>query len=86
MKSDQKNKGILINLKVVLDKKNMTKKELAKKMNTSIGVVNRYYYNKIIMPNSNMICRMCRVLNCNISDLLTFKESNIEYENNKTSY
>lgn len=55
-------------------------------MNTSIGVVNRYYYNKIIMPNSNMICRMCRVLNCNISDLLTFKESNIEYENNKTSY
>ena len=56
MKSDQKNKGILINLKVVLDKKNMTKKELAKKMNTSIGVVNRYY--SIKKQYENLVIRI----------------------------
>ena len=62
----------------VLDKylteKGITRYELAKRTGIKFQIVDNYYKNKVVRYDSDLLDRFCRALNCNISDIIEFKQ------------
>lgn len=70
-----KNYGkIEITLKEVLEKKDISRNKLCTMIATNYDLVNRYYNNKVIRIDLDIIARMCFALNCNVTDLLKYKK------------
>lgn len=70
-----KNYGkVEITLKDVLNKKDISRNKLCTMIATNYDLVNRYYNNKVIRIDLDIIARMCFALNCNVTDLLKYKK------------
>lgn len=41
---------------------------------TNYDLVNRYYNNKVIRIDLDIIARMCYALNCEVNDILKYKK------------
>jgi len=67
---DTMDKQIVLSLKEVLDKRNMTRYELAKRTGTQFPVIDRYYKNKISRYDKDLILRICLALDCEVSDII----------------
>ncbi len=65
---------VTIILKELLDKKGISRNKLATMTATNYDLINRYYNNKVIRVDLDIIARICFVLKCNVSDILKFKE------------
>ena len=63
-----------ITLKEVLDKKGISRNKLCTMIATNYDLVNRYYNNKVIRIDLDIIARMCFALNCEIKDILRYKK------------
>lgn len=63
-----------ITLKDILEKKNISINKLFTMIATNYDLVNRYYNNKIIRIDLDIIARMCFALGCNVNDLLKYKK------------
>lgn len=63
-----------IALKDILEKKNISRNKLCTMIAANYDLVNRYYNNKVIRIDLDIIARMCFALNCNISDILKYKK------------
>lgn len=62
-----------IKLKELLIKKNVSRNKLATMIATNYDLVNRYYNNKVIRIDLDVIARICYVLNCNVEDILVYQ-------------
>ena len=60
------------NLKEVMKKKNITIYQLCRLTDLKFEVVKRYYDNSITRYDSNVIAKFCFVLDCDISDLISY--------------
>lgn len=70
-----KNYGkVEITLKDVLEKKDISKNKLCTMIATNYDLVNRYYNNKVIRIDLDIIARMCYALNCEVNDILKYKK------------
>lgn len=70
-----KNYGkVEITLKEVLEKKDISRNKLCTMIATNYDLVNRYYNNKVIRIDLDIIARMCFALNYNVTDLLKYKK------------
>jgi len=70
-----KNYGkVEITLKDVLEKKDISRNKLFTMIATNYDLVNRYYNNKVIRIDLDIIARMCFALGCDVNDLLKFKK------------
>ncbi len=58
-----------------LDSNNITRYELAKRSGIRFHIVDNYYKNKVVRYDSDVLDRMCSVLNCDISDLIEYKKN-----------
>ena len=63
-----------ITLKDVLTKKGVSRNQLATMIATNYDLVNRYYHNRVIRIDLDIIARFCFVLDCDIQDLLKYKK------------
>ncbi len=63
-----------ITLKDVLLKKNISRNKLCKMIAVSFDLVNRYYNNSVIRVDTDIIARMCYVLECQVGDILKYKK------------
>jgi len=63
-----------ITLKDVLEKKDISRNKLCTMIATNYDLVNRYYNNKVIRIDLDIIARMCFALVCDVNDLLKFKK------------
>lgn len=61
-------------LKDILEKKDISRNKLCTMIAANYDLVNRYYNNKVIRIDLDIIARMCFALNCNISDILKYKK------------
>lgn len=69
-----KNYGkVEIILKELLIKKGISRNKLSNMIATNYNLVNRYYNNKVIRIDIDIIARICYALNCNIDDILKYK-------------
>lgn len=61
-------------LKDILEKKNISRNKLCTMIAANYDLVNRYYNNKVIRIDLDIIARMCFALDCNITDILKYKK------------
>lgn len=70
-----KNYGkVEIVLKDILEKKDISRNKLCTMIAANYDLVNRYYNNKVIRIDLDIIARMCFALNCNVTDILKYKK------------
>lgn len=65
---------IRLTLKEYLNKNNITRYELAKRTGISFQIVDNYYKNKVVRYDSDLLDRMCKALDCDISDIIKFQK------------
>ena len=63
-----------ITLKEILDKKGISRNKLSLMIAVNYDLVNRYYNNRVIRVDINIIARMCYVLDCDINDILKYRK------------
>lgn len=70
-----KNYGkVEIVLKNLLDKKCISRNKLSTMIAANYNLVNRYYNNKVIRIDLDIIARMCYALSYEIDDILKYKK------------
>lgn len=63
---------IRINLAQVLEKSGLSKNKLSQRAEMERTQLNRYYNGTVTRLDTDVLARLCTVLNCDISDLLEF--------------
>ena len=63
-------------LKEYLDKKELTRYELAKRTGIKFQIIDNYYKNKVVRYDSYIIDKICTALECNIDDIIEYKKDN----------
>ena len=63
-----------ITLKEILDKKGRSRNKLSVMIAVNYDLVNRYYNNRVIRVDIDIIARMCYVLDCDITNILKYKK------------
>ena len=66
---------IRLTLDRYLDENGITRYEVAKRTGIQFQIVDNYYKNKVIRYDSDVLDRICNALNCDISDLIEYKNS-----------
>ncbi len=56
----------------MLEKRGITRYELAKRTEIKFQTIDRYYKNRVIRCDSYILDRICTVLECNVSDIIEF--------------
>ncbi len=65
---------IEIQLKSVLETKNITRNSLAKSSNTRFEVINKWYNNQVEKLDLDVLARICYVLDCSPSDIIKYND------------
>ena len=63
-----------IQLKQIIDMKTISRNKLYNMIATNYDLVNRYYNNKVVRIDLDIIARMCYVLDCDINDLIKYEK------------
>lgn len=58
----------------MLEKRGITRYELAKRTEIKFQTIDRYYKNRVIRYDSYILDRICSVLQCDISDIMEYKK------------
>ncbi len=65
---------IVIHLSELLTKSGLSKNKFCQRAELQRGQLNAYLCNTITRLDMDVLARMCRTLNCSISDLLEYKK------------
>ena len=55
-----------------LEKRGMTRYELAKRTEVKFQTIDRYYKNRVVRYDSYILDRICAVLECPLSDIIEY--------------
>ena len=61
-----------INIKELMDEKNITRNALARAINARFEVVNKWYNGKVEKIDADVLARICYVLDCNPGDIIIY--------------
>ncbi len=64
----------MVRLILDLDKKQITRYELAKRTGIRFHIIDRYYKNQVVRYDSDLLDRICAALDCDISDIIEYKK------------
>lgn len=64
-------KKLCLTLDRILNQRQITRYELAKRTGIQYQIIDNYYKNKVTRYDSFVLARICEALECNISELLT---------------
>ncbi|MBR5120372.1 MAG: helix-turn-helix transcriptional regulator [Clostridia bacterium] len=65
---------IRLTIDKILEKRGITRYELAKRTEIKFQTIDRYYKNRVIRYDSYILDRICEVLECNVSDIIEHVE------------
>lgn len=65
---------IRITLDSVLENKNISRYELAKRTGIRYHIIDNYYKNKVVRYDSFILNKICTALDCRIEDVIEFKK------------
>ena len=63
---------IRLTIDKMLEKRSITRYELAKRTEIKFQTIDRYYKNRVIRYDSYILDRICKVLECNVSDIIEY--------------
>ena len=55
-----------------LDQNGITRYELAKRTGIRFQIIDNYYKNKVVRYDGDLLDRICRALDCKLSDLIEY--------------
>ena len=58
----------------MLEERKMTRYELSKRTEIKFQTIDRYYKNRVVRYDSYILDRICKALECNVSDILEYVE------------
>ena len=61
-------------LDIYLDKKEISRYELAKRTGVQYQIIDNYYKNKVVRYDSYKLDKFCEALDCDIKDLIEYKK------------
>ncbi len=64
---------IKIILSDTLQNKNITRYELAKRTGIQYQIIDNYYKNKVVRYDSYVLDKICKALDCNITEIISFE-------------
>lgn len=64
---------VRLTLKETLDKKGLTRYELAKRTGIRFQIIDNYYKNKVVRYDGYVLDRICAALGCTVRDLLEYR-------------
>ena len=67
---------IEIHLKEYMDTKNISRNALARAINTRFEVIDKWYHGHVEKIDSDILARICFVLDCNPGDLIRYSSKN----------
>jgi putative transcriptional regulator len=75
----KRNKGVIgmkivIKLALLLEKANMTQRELARQTGIRVPSINEMYHNQTVRLPLDNLAKICEVLDCDISDILELQK------------
>lgn len=65
---------IKLTLDKALEKRHISRYELAKRTGIQYQIIDNYYKNKVKRYDSYVIDRMCEALDCSVSDIIEYKK------------
>ena len=65
---------VRLTIDTYLDKRGITRYELAKRTGVKFQTIDRYYKNLVVRFDSYILDRICAVLGCGISDIMEYTE------------
>ncbi len=65
---------VSFHIKEIMDNKNMTRSKLAKLANVRFEVADKWYNGDIERMDIDILTRICFVLDCKISDIISYKK------------
>ena len=63
-------------LKSVLEKRNMTRNELARLVGTRFEVIDKWYRDDVKKIDADILAKICYVLHCGVADILEYDAPN----------
>ncbi len=63
-------KSIRLKLDKVLNEKNISRYELAKRTEIQYPIIDNYFKNKVVRYDSYVLSKICNALECDVEDLL----------------
>ncbi len=66
---------ITLHLRQVMEHRHINRNQLARSINVRFEVVNKWYSGDIVKLDMDILARICYVLDCDITDLLTYTPS-----------
>ena len=63
---------IRLTIDKMLEKRGITRYELAKRTEIKFQTIDRYYKNRVIRYDSYILDRICAVLECNVDDIIEY--------------
>ena len=64
---------IEINIKPIMDKKNITRNALARAINARFEVIDKWYNGHVEKIDSDILARICFILECTPSDIIIYR-------------
>ncbi len=65
--------SIEINLREIMDKKNITRNALARAINARFEVIDKWYNGRVEKIDADVLARICYVLECTPADIIIYK-------------
>lgn len=65
--------SIEINLREIMDKKNITRNALARAINARFEVIEKWYNGHVEKIDADVLARICYVLDCTPADIIIYK-------------
>lgn len=63
---------IKINLKALMDERDMTRNALAKAINTRFEVIDKWYHGHVEKIDADVLARICYVLDCTPGEIIQY--------------
>lgn len=64
---------IEINIKPIMDEKNISRNALARAINTRFEVIDKWYNGHVEKIDADVLARICYVLECSPADIIIYK-------------
>ena len=68
-------KRVMLCLDKVLKERSITRYELSKRTNTKFQIIDKYYKNKVVRYDSDILLRICLALDCEVGDIVKICDS-----------
>ncbi|MBR7101663.1 MAG: helix-turn-helix transcriptional regulator [Clostridia bacterium] len=65
---------VRLTLDKLLDSKDITRYELAKRTGIRFHIIDNYYKNKVVRYDSDVLNKICDALECDIADLIIYEK------------